>query len=354
VAADAAREAIAMKAAPFRMVEAGLFQDVPRRLREALGRLIGVEADDVILGNSTSYGLSLLVRGVDWQPGDEVLVVEGDFPATVFPWLVLERLGVTVRRMTPATGMVTPADLERELRPATRVFCTTWVHSFRGHAIYVPPLSAACRANGTLFALNASQGMGARAFDAPASGVDLVTSCGFKYLCGPYGTGFSWIRPEVRAGLHMPKGYWLANLTAEDLAGRFTAELRPDIGARAFDVSGTANFFNAMTWTASVEYLVRQGIDRIADWDQALASRLVEGLAAGGWTLVSPASGAARTTLTVLHGASDDQTSRGVAALRDRGIFAAMRRGNIRISPHLYNTTDEIDAALAALAEVAP
>jgi len=354
VAAAAAREAVAMKVAPFRMVEPGLFQDVPRRLREALARLVNVKADDVILGNSTSYGLTLLARGYEWKAGDEVLLVEGDFPAAIFPWLVLEAQGVRVRRLQPAGAGLTADDLRRELRPETRVFCTTWVHSFGGHAIDVSSIAAVCRDHGALFALNASQGLGARVFDAPASGVDLVTSCGFKYLCGPYGTGFCWIRPEVRERLRVPKGYWLANLTADDLAGEFRAELRDDVGARAFDVSGTANFFNFMTWTASVEYLVAQGIDRIAAWDQQLVSALVAGLVAQGWTMVSPAEGPTRTTLTVLHGPTPEHMSRAFSALRDRGVYTSMRRGNIRLSPHLFNTPLEIGAALDALGPVAP
>jgi selenocysteine lyase/cysteine desulfurase len=354
VAGQAARRAVEMKIAPFPMVEPGLFQTVPRRLREGLARLIHADAEDVILGNSTSYGLSLLVGGLDWKPGDEVLLVEGDFPAAIFPWLVLESRGVRVRLVRPEGPMLTAADLRRELRPETRVFCTTWVHSFAGHAVDVSSLAAACREHGALFALNASQGIGARVFDAPGSGVDLVSSCGFKYLCGPYGSGFSWIRPAVRERLRPPKGYWLAHLTADDLAGEFTAALRDDIGARAFDVSGTASFFNVMTWTASVDYLVTIGIDRIAQYDQDLVSRLVAGLVPQGWTLVSPRDGPHRTTLTVLRGPTPEHTSRAFATLRDRGIFVSMRRGNLRLSPHLFNTPADIDAALAALAEVPP
>jgi len=353
VAADAGREAVAMKVAPFQFVEPGLFQAVPRRLREALARLVRVDADDVILGNSTSYGLSLLASGLDWRPGDEVVTVEGDFPATVFPWLVLADRGVSVRRIAPAGPMLEAADLARELRPTTRLFCTTWVDSFRGHAVDVAALAAACRANGTLFVLNASQGMGARPFDAPASGVDAVSSCGFKYLCGPYATGFSWIRPELRATLRPSKGYWLANLTADDLAGDFRAELRPEVGARAFDVSGTANFFNVMTWTASVEYLLDQGIDRVAEWDQTLVSALVEGLQQQGWHIVSPLAGPERTTITVFSGRRPDETTAAFRALRDRDIYVAMRRGRIRISPHLFNTREDIDAALDVLGRFA-
>ncbi|HET9371174.1 MAG TPA: aminotransferase class V-fold PLP-dependent enzyme [Vicinamibacterales bacterium] len=351
VAADAARDAIAVKQAPFRLVEPGIFQEVPRRLRTSLARLINVAADDVILGNSTTYGLSLFVRGLEWHRGDEVLVVDGDFPAVLFPWLALRDQGVTIRKLTPRGAMVTAEDLAAELRPNTRVFCTTWVHSFRGSMVDVPSLAAACRANGTLFALNASQGMGTRPFDAAASGVDLVTSCGFKYLCGPYGTGFCWIRPDVRHALRPPQSYWLANLTADDLAGSFREELKPDVGARAFDVFGTANFFNFQAWNASVEYLLAAGLERIHTWDQSLVSRLIEGISSDRrWTISSPTAGPSRTTIVVFSAETPEQTSAAFQALREKGIFVAMRRGNIRVSPHLYNVAADIDAALGVLA----
>lgn len=349
VAAAAAAEAVAMKSAPFRLTEPGIFQDVPRRLRDALGRLIGAPAEDIILGNSTSYGLSLMVQGIDWKPGDEVVVVEGDFPAAIFPWLLLADRGVTVRTIRPRGRAVDAADLARELRPETRLFCTTWVHSFQGHVVDSAALGRRCRENGTIFVLNASQGMGARRFDVRAAGVDVVTSCGFKYLCGPYGTGFCWIAPAVRDTLRPPQAYWLANLTADDLAGDFKMELKSDLGARAFDVFGTANFFNVMTWTASVEYLTGIGIEAIETWDQSLVTAVVSGLDPDRWTLRSPTDGPWRSNAVVFAGRTPALTAAAYDALRRRGVIVAMRQGHIRISPHLYNTPEDIRTAVAAI-----
>jgi cysteine desulfurase/selenocysteine lyase len=92
VAVRAAERALAQKAAPHRLGDEA-FAEVPRRLKGALGRLAGVPADQVILGNSTTYGLHLLTQGVPWRAGDEVLLVEGDFPATIVPWLPLAERG---------------------------------------------------------------------------------------------------------------------------------------------------------------------------------------------------------------------------------------------------------------------
>jgi selenocysteine lyase/cysteine desulfurase len=168
-------------------------------------------------------------------------------------------------------------------------------------------------------------------------------------LCGPYGTGFCWIRPALRETLQPTQGYWLANLTADDLAGTFRQDFKPGIGARAFDVFGTANFFNFQAWTASVEYLLSIGLDRIYTWDQSLVARFLNGLDSGRWQISSPVNGAARTTMIVFSGETTDHTTGAFQALRDRGIYVAMRRGHIRVSPHLYNLPADIDAALEVL-----
>src|SRR5205807_1843045 len=96
---------------PHRLVDAA-FVEVPRRLRAALAQLIGASEDDVILGNSASYGLDVLARGVHWRTGDEVLFVDGEFPATVFPWRPLERRGVVLRFLATRAGGGAPAPEE--------------------------------------------------------------------------------------------------------------------------------------------------------------------------------------------------------------------------------------------------
>jgi selenocysteine lyase/cysteine desulfurase len=150
-----------------------------------------VPADQVILGNSTTYGLHLLVQGVDWREGDEVLLVDGDFPATIVPWSPLAERGVRVRLLRPEGG-------------------------------------------------------------AP----DALVSCGVKWLCGPYGTGFCWLRPDLLASLTYRPAYWLGHLAQDDLGQEAAIRLRDDLGAAAYDVFGTANFLNFRPWTASVEYLL--------------------------------------------------------------------------------------------------
>src|SRR6516164_4421715 len=116
VAAEEAREAITWKVRPFEFTT-DRFAEVPARLRRALGRLLGVPAEEIILGNSASYGLHLLANGLPWQDGDEILLVRGDFPSVLLPWLALENRGVRIRFIRPARHLPDPEELAAALTP---------------------------------------------------------------------------------------------------------------------------------------------------------------------------------------------------------------------------------------------
>src|SRR5205823_558893 len=145
--------------------------------------------------------------------------------------------------------------------------------------------------------------------------------------------------------LEYNQAYWLAALTADDL-GREDDVARPAAGpptARTYDVFGTANFFNFKPWAASVEYLLAQGVKRIAAHDQRLVSRLLAGLDPKKYDLLSPAAGPERSTLVFVSHREPARNREVYQKLGEHGVGAAFRRGRVRFSPHLYNTDADID-----------
>jgi selenocysteine lyase/cysteine desulfurase len=349
VSAAEAEEAVAWKRAPWNLTTER-FSSVPQRLRQALSPLIGAPAEEIILGNSASYGLHLLANGMRWQASDEVLLMQGDFPSDILPWLALEQSGVKVRLIRPRGYVLQPEELLENITASTKLLCLTLVHSFSGHAVDAEALGAICRARGVTFVLNVSQALGTRRFSVASAPVDAVTSVGFKWLCGPYGTGFCWIKPELRESLTYNQAYWLAMQTADDLAREPGAlRLRSDLGARRYDVFGTANFFNFKPWAAAVEYLLDQGLDNIEAYDNQLVTRLIEGLDADRYDLHSPRSGPARSTLVFISHKQPERNNVIYEELRARKIFVAQRAGKLRLALHLYNTREEIDQTLSAL-----
>jgi selenocysteine lyase/cysteine desulfurase len=366
-----ALEAIRWKRSPRHMTGAR-FHELIERLRGAAARLVNVPPDEVTITNGASYGLHLLANGLPLGDGDEVLLMAGDFPSNRLPWRGLEARGVRVRELASARGLpvIGPEDVAAAITPRTRVLCLSWVHSFSGHATDLPALAALCRdrgqGRGVTLIVNTSQGLGGRRLDLSApelAGVDAVVNVGWKWLCGPYGTGFCWLRPALRERLTTNRRYWLSTQTADDLQGdapgrregagpedeaRFQA-----LGGRRYDVFGTASFFNHKPFAASLEMLHDLGLDAVEAHQRALVDRLADGLAearqGGRWRLLSPEAPDERTPIVVFSHRRPEENQRVFEHLREAGVDLAMRRGNLRASPHLHNTPDDVDRLLDAL-----
>jgi cysteine sulfinate desulfinase/cysteine desulfurase-like protein len=138
---------------------------VPELLRWLLGQLVGAPPEQVVLGNSTSYGLHLIANGLDWRDGDEVLVLEGDYPATVLPWRRLERRGFETRALRATGPTLSAEELAAAISERTRLLAVTWVDSFTGSALDLDAFGAVCTRAGVLLVVNASQALGARHLD---------------------------------------------------------------------------------------------------------------------------------------------------------------------------------------------
>ena len=346
-AVDACAVAAQLKAAPYRIADE-MFTEVPERLRRLLADLVGGRPDEVVLGNSTSHGLHLIANGLRWRAGDEVLLVRGDYPATLLPWLRLAAEGVTITWLDPGRGTLSADELAAAITSRTRVLAVTWVNSFTGYVADVAALGEVCRAAGVLLVVNGSQGIGARPLNVVTTPVDALVSCGYKWLCGPYGTGFTWLHPDLLARLRPQQAYWLAMQAGRGLDQMRETALRDDLGVRGFDMFCPASFLNVLPWTTALELILDTGIEAIAEHDQSLVQQLVTGLDADRYRLVSPAAGPTRSTLVVLDridGTAADRYDRLTAA----GIDIAYREGNLRICPHLFNTADDISRALEAL-----
>jgi cysteine desulfurase / selenocysteine lyase len=350
LAAKAAEEALAAKLSPHRISDES-FVVGPRRLRELLGRLIGAPAEEIILGNSASWGLQVLANGLPWREGDEIIVLADEFPATVFPWLVTERDGASVHQLEIDEPVLEPERLQQELSLRTRVVAVNWVRSLTGHVVDVAALQQVCQRFGAHLVLNVTQGLGALPFDVGRLPVAAISCSGFKWLCGPYATGFAWIRPDVLETMRPTQAYWLAlpDGVELDLNREGEHRLRADLGARAYDIFGTANFLNFMPWAAALEYLLAQGIPAIAGHDHALVEQLIGLLEGSDYRFISPTDANARAAIVVVSASEPNRNEAIYQRLVDAGVDAALRAGNIRISPHLYNSFEQIEHVAAVL-----
>jgi selenocysteine lyase/cysteine desulfurase len=348
-AADAVATMVRWKQQPHHLKTPQPFDEVPGNLRTSLADLLSVPSAEITLANSSSYGLHLVANGLELSDGDEVIVAANDFPSDILPWVRLERHGVTVTRLHPHHQVLTADEIREAMTPQTRAVCLTWVHSFSGHVAALAAIGELCREHDAIFVVNGSQGVGAIPIAPHDLPIDALIGVGFKWLCGPYGTGFCWLGPRAEERIEAQKLYWLNSLDTNDLAAAeldFSSITPATVGRH--DVFGTANFFNFAALVESVRLVADTGVDRIHDHNMGLTERLVAGVDPHRF-LVEDRGDPERRSSIVFLAPVDRTLDEAYEQLDAAGIDVSRRRGLLRIAPHFYNTADDIGRTIATL-----
>ena len=351
-AVKALQEAIEWKNAPH-LLTVSKFQQVPLELKKTIACLINVDWQDVILGNSATYGLHLMSNGLGFKAGDEIILLQNDFPTDILPWLSLCQKGVVVHQLKAQQQILTPQELGKAVNRRTKLVCLPYVHSFNGFKEDIAAIGRLCRSRGALCIVNLSQAAGAFEIDLTQWDVDAVVCAGYKWLLGPYGTGFCWIRKEVRQQLNYAQNYWISLMDEASLSSEGPIHLKDDRSARRYDVFGTANFFNYVPWQASIDYLIKIGLDNVDRHNQALVNQLVDGLDQERFDLLSPRAKKERTNIVVFSHKDASQNPPLFEFLKAKGFYLALWRNKLRVSPHIYNTLQEMEGLLLALDQYA-
>ncbi|MCP3956863.1 MAG: aminotransferase class V-fold PLP-dependent enzyme [bacterium] len=347
VAAAAAEEALQLKKTPY-LISDGDYFSYPDAYRSAVADLIGCDAADVAVTDSATHGVMLLVGGLDWQAGDEVVLPRGEFPANRFPWLSLERRGVKVREVPVGPGLSGLQRLAAAITPRTRAVAASWVAYSTGLRLEIEALARICRDRGVLFVLDGTQGVGGLDFRLSEVPCDLLVCAGYKWLLGPYGLGFAYVEPELGKRLELSNVNWFAVRGARDFNRLSECELAYVPGAARFDMNEAASFTNVAAGVASLRYLERVGVATVEHHVASLLEGLVAGLPVG--FRDAGASGTERrSNILCISGPNPERTERAADALAAARVFTSRREGTIRISPHLFNTADEIDRVLEIL-----
>lgn len=323
------------------------------RLRHRLAGLIGASADEIALTKNTSEGLAAVAAGLDWSPGDRIVTTGIEYSSNMYPWMdVSRRLGaelVVVGPQTRSDGtiVVDEDELIAQLaRPRTRLLAVSHVQFATGQRMDIRRLGAACRESGVLFCLDAIQSVGVLPVDVEAAHVDFLAADGHKWLLGPEGAGFLYVRRAVMDRLRPHELGW--NSVHRPFAfGTYDLTLKPD--ATRYEC-GTLTVPAFLSLLASVELLVRVGVRLIAARLQAHGEHLTSGLRQRGYVVVSPRDGERWSGSVCFLRPGLDVAAEAARLRREHRIEVVAREGRLRASPHFYNTTDELDELLAALA----
>lgn len=338
----------AKRAEPFRLQPDDLFPQL-QRAREAAASLIGAPPGSVALVTNTSHGVNIAARTLPFGAGDVVLSTAGEFPANVYPWMAAARArGAEFRLLPLVNGLPDEAAMLKaiEADPRVRGVAISWVSFWNGYRFDVEAIGAACRAAGKWCFVDAIQGVGAACLDVVRAQVDVLACGGQKWLLAPMGTGFCYVRPDLIASLEPAEVGWMSQPATADFNRFLDYDPAWYDDAKRFEV-GSLDFVGFAAMAESVGLFLEVTPQVAAARVQSLADRIVDFALGRDVRLVTPADQARRAGVIALRPADVAAASQRLAGAR---VAHAVREGNIRISPHFYNTADEVDRALALLA----
>jgi cysteine desulfurase/selenocysteine lyase len=321
-------------------------QDEANRVRELVSRLINASPDSIALTRSTAHGISLLAQGLEWKAGDNVVGATGEYPANVYPWMALETRGVEFRQAKPIDGRVTADGVFSLVDARTRVVALSHVEFWNGFRVDLDAIGAECRRRGIVFAVDVMQSVGVLNVDVGRMPIDFCAAGAGKWLMGPPGIGFCFFAPELLERVR-PVVVGVGSVAGRDRYFEYDLTFAPT--ALRFEES-VVSLLDTAAFGAALELLLEVGVGAIEGQVLGLSARLADGLARRGCEIVEPWPRSRSESSGIVSFRKPGMSA--AAVLRDltaAHVIARTHQDFVRLSPHFYNTEEEVYRVLEVM-----
>lgn len=318
-------------------------------VREKAARLLHCDSSEVAFTKNTSEGLSVAACGIDWRPGDNVVLSQFEHPSNTYAWLALARRGVEVRIVRPPGRVVAAEDIIAAMDDHTRAVACSAVTYMPGERLDLATLSAASRKHRAYLVVDAVQALGIVDLDARSLGIDILATSAHKGLLTPHGVGFMFCRREIVADIqpaYVSRSSMSSAAPMESDNREYTYALHDD--ARRFEY-GNQNYGGITALGAALDLILGLGVPTIETHVLHLTGRLIAGLAAmppGSLEILTPSEPGRHAGIV---GFVPRDPERVITALRAARVVFTVRRDAIRFGLGFYNTADEVDRVLAVI-----
>jgi len=344
--AEAGQKAIHARFAPWTLASTDWFTGA-EELRRLAASLMHADVDGIALVPAVSYGIAIAAKNASVREGKSIVLLDQEFPSNVYAWRTLAAArGGRVVTVTREAGQPWAEAVERAIDDSTAVVSVPACHWTDGSLVDLERVGARAQAVGAMFVIDASQSLGAARIDVGRLQPDFLVSVGYKWQLGPYGLGYLYAAPKWREHGSPLEESWITRRDSEDFSQlvHYRDEFRP--GARRFDMGEFAQFVltpmaaaalrQILTWT--VEHIHGE-LSRLTDHAARLATE-------DGWAVDPPEQRIGHMIGVRMPGGVPRALG---AALSAEKIYVSVRGDAIRIAPHLYNTTADIDRLFAVL-----
>jgi|SRR5882724_4628290 len=316
------------------------------RARTLLATMLGARSEQVAFMRNTSDSLSTVANGLRWQTGENLVTFRNEFPSNIYPWLRLrDAFGVEVRMVEEHDGRLDLNELIALIDTKTRLVAISQVQYASGFRANLERLGRAARAVDALLVVDVIQALGVVPIDVQAELVDVAAGACHKWLLTSEGVGFLYLSNRARERIQPTLVGWISVPEPDDYANFSQGWNR---GALAWE-TGTGPMALIHGLEQSLKLLSETGIERIQAHLETLTDYLCECLANRPYRIVSSRQRGEKSQIVCIQHTSGLNAMNLYSHLRDKNIITAPRGDRLRISPHLYNTSEEIDALVNAL-----
>jgi cysteine desulfurase / selenocysteine lyase len=306
------------------------------RTRKKFAQLINSDIDEVAFVKNTSEGISIVANGFDWQPGDNVVIPDIEFPANVYPWWNLKQKGVETRMVKSVSGRVLFDDLVKQVDSRTRILSISSVECNSGFRSDLNRIGAFCKEKGVLFFVDAIQSLGILPMDVKKDGIDFLSADGHKWMLSLEGLGGFYISKEVVDKIRPVTMGWGNMVNSENFMD-YDFTLKKN--AKKFE-EGTLNTMSIYAFGAALDLLLETGINNIEERVMYLGDRIITELNRRDIKIYSSIFSGERSGN--ISFALDKDTGPLYSYMMENKVKLTVRDGLVRFSPHFYNNEDEI------------
>jgi len=318
---------------------------VKEKTRELLAGLLGARPDQVAFMRNTSDALSSVANGLHWRAGDNIVTFNHEFPSNIYPWLrIRDAFGVELRMCDEHEGRIDQAELESLIDRNTRVVAISHVQYASGFRIDLERLGRVARQHDALFVVDAIQALGVVPTNVEADLIDVAAGASHKWLLGPEGVGYLYLSDRARNRIEPTLVGWVSVPDPEDY---FNFDQGWNRGTLAWE-TGTGPTALIHGLKASLELLTKSGPENIASYLEHLTDYLCDRLTEKPYDVVSSRRRGEKSHIVCIRHREGLSAMRLYSHLRARNIITAPRAERLRIAPHLYNTSQEIDELVNA------
>lgn len=316
------------------------------RARQLVATMIGARPEQLAFMRNTSDGLSSVANGLRWESGDNLVTFNKEFPSNVYPWLRLrDTLGIEIRVCEERSGRIDLNELINLIDARTRVVALSHVQYASGFRADLKRIGQAARRHDALLVIDLIQSLGVVPIDVDGELIDVAAAAGHKWLLTPEGIGLLYLSDRARERIEPTLVGWTSVLDPEDYSN-FSQDWNK--GSLAWE-SGTAPSSLFYGLEASLRLLTETGVARIERYLEELTDYLCERLANSSYEVVSSRAPGEKSQIVCIRHSGGVSPMSLYAHLRERHIVTAPRGDRLRISPHLYNTAEEIEALVDSL-----